>query len=74
MNNYNYIQNSINNSKHTQEEIEFFDLLNFVKKFVYSNWNNLEYKYITTDIILEQEEEDEYINDEEIFYKDILYI
>ena len=39
--------------------------MNFVKNFVYSNWNNINYKYKTTDIIIDPEEEDEYINDEE---------
>lgn len=73
MNNYNYLENNINRNEDIQKEIELFELMNFIKNFVYSNWNNLDYKYKTTDIIIDPEEE-EYINDEEIFYKDILYI
>lgn len=74
MNNYNYLENNINRNEDMQKEIELFELMNFIKNFVYSNWNNLDYKYKTTDIIIDPEEEEEYINDEEIFYKDILYI
>ena len=74
MNNNNFLEIKNYEMQHTKEEIELFDLLNFVKSFVYSNWNDLNYKYKTTDIIIEDDEEEEYINDEEILYKDILYI
>lgn len=74
MNNYNYLENNINRNEDMQKEIELFELMNFIKNFVYSNWKNLDYKYKTTDIIIHPDEEEEYINDEEIFYKDILYI
>ena len=66
--------NNNNNKENLKEEIELFELMNFVKNFVYSNWTNLNYKYKTSNIIIDQEDEEEYINDEEIFYRDILYI
>ena len=74
MNNYNYLENNININEDIKNDIELFELMNFIKNFVYSNWNNLDYKYKTTDIIIDPDEEEEYLNDEEIFYKDILYI
>lgn len=54
---------------------EEIDLKNFIRNFVFNNWQFIDYKYKVEDIILDLENEDEqYINDEEIFYKGILYI
>ena len=54
---------------------EEIDLKIFIQNFVYTNWKFLDYKNKVEDIILNlDEEEEEYINDEEIFYKGILYI
>jgi hypothetical protein len=53
---------------------ELFDLKMYIKNFVYTNWNKINFKTKTEDIIIDLElENDEYINDEEIFYKGILY-
>ena len=55
-------------------EEELLDLRIYIQKFVYSNWKYINYKTIAEDIIIDIDlEEDEYINDEEIFYKGILY-
>lgn len=62
---------NLNLSKFDEE----IDLKNFIRNFVFSNWQFIDYKYKVEDIILDLENEDEeYINDEEIFYKGILYI
>tara|TARA_B110000495_G_C22352103_1_gene231752 strand:- start:159 stop:371 length:213 start_codon:yes stop_codon:yes gene_type:complete len=61
------------NSK-IESENELIDLKLFIKKFVYSNWNNINVVYKINDIIIYLDnDEDEYTNDEEIFYKGIIY-
>ena len=61
------------NSK-IESENELIDLKLFIKKFVYSNWNNINVAYKINDIIIYLDnDEDEYTNDEEIFYKGIIY-
>ena len=53
---------------------DLIDLKLFIKNFVYSNWNNINFVYKINDIIIYLEyEDDEYTNDEEIFYKGIIY-
>ena len=61
------------NSK-IESENELIDLKLFIKKFVYSNWNNINVVYKINDIIIYLDNDvDEYTNDEEIFYKGIIY-
>jgi hypothetical protein len=61
------------NSK-IESENELIDLKLFIKNFVYSNWNNINVVYKINDVILYLDnEDDEYTNDEEIFYKGIIY-
>ena len=56
------------NSK-IESENELIDLKLFIKKFVYSNWNNINVVYKINDIIIYLDnDEDEYTNDEEIFF------
>ena len=57
-------------------EEDIFDLKLYIQTFVYSNWKYKDYANKITDMIiyLEDEEDEEYINDKEIFYKGILYI
>ena len=56
-------------------EDEILDLRIYIKNFVFSNWKCLDFKVFNEDIIIENDDEEEdYINDEEIFYKGILYI
>ena len=64
-----------NKSFDFERENEILDLRNYIKNFVYCNWKYIDFTVINEDIILENEDDaDEYINDEEIFYKGILYI
>ena len=54
---------------------DIFELKLFIERFVYTNWKHLNFVNKTEDIIIQLEnDEEEYINDEEIFYKGILYI
>lgn len=56
-----------------EEDQEIFDLKIYIKSFVFSNWKYINNKIKTEDIIIDIElEEDEYFNDEEIFYKGII--
>ena len=56
-----------------EEDQEIFDLKMYIKSFVFSNWKYINNKVKTEDIIIDIEmEEDEYFNDEEIFYKGII--
>ena len=64
------LDNNLGNNK----EEQIFDLKMYIHNFVFSNWKHLNYKVKTEDIIIDLDlEDDEYINDEEIFYKGILY-
>ena len=49
-----------------------FNLENFINNFVFSNWKNLQETYHIEDIEIEIKNDDE-IEDEELFYKDIVY-
>ena len=49
-----------------------FNLENFINNFVYNNWKNLKNTYKIEDIEIEIKNDDE-IEDEELFYKDIIY-
>lgn len=49
-----------------------FNLENFINNFVYNNWKNLKNTYKIESIEIEIKDEDE-IEDEELFYKDIVY-
>lgn len=70
----NKIINKINKKYKIEEEI--FDLKLYIQNFVYSNWKYKDYVTKIEDIIiyLEEDDDEEYINDKEIFYKGILYI
>ena len=57
------------------KKTNIFDLKLYIQNFVYSNWKYKDYTNKVEDIFINLEnDDDEYINDEEIFYKGILYI
>jgi hypothetical protein len=67
-NNYNNYNNKLN--------YEILDLRLYIQNFVFSNWNNVNFRTNTEDIVIDLDldlDEDQYINDDEIFYKGILY-
>ena len=62
---YSCDRNLDNNNK---VEEGLFNLKMFINNFVFKNWKYINYKVKTEDIILDLDlEDEEYINDEEIF-------
>jgi len=65
-NNYNNYNNKL--------KYEILDLRLYIQNFVFSNWNNVNFRTNTEDIVIDLDlDDDQYINDDEIFYKGILY-
>ena len=64
--------NDIEEAKYKLEE-EIFELHIFIENFVYSNWRFKNFSYNTKSLILEIEEEGDFYDDN-LFYKDIVYI
>ena len=73
--NSNYCNNNhYYNNDNDKLEIELLDLRMYIHNFVFSNWNYINFKTKTEEIVIDLDlEDDEYINDDEIFYKGILY-
>ena len=62
---YSCDRNLDNNNK---VEEGLFNLKMFINNFVFKNWKYINYKVKTEDIIIDLDlEDEEYINDEEIF-------
>lgn len=65
------------NNNQTEYDIEenLFELKMFIKGFVYKNWKFIDTKPLIDDIDIElEQDEEDYYNEEEIYYKDSMYI
>jgi hypothetical protein len=75
-----YISNidyNIENNNQNDFDIEegLFELKIFIKGFVYKNWKFIHAKPFVDDIDIElEQDEEDYYNEEEIYYKDSMYI
>lgn len=71
---YNIANNTQNNFDIDIEE-GLFELKMFIKGFVYKNWKFIDAKPFVDDIDIElEQDEEDYYNEEEIYYKDSMYI
>ena len=65
--------NNINYENDYNYEANLLELHNYIDRFVYGNWKYKNFSFMTKDLILEIEEEDDFYDDN-LFYKDIVYI
>lgn len=64
-----------NNQNYVDFEEGLFKLKMFIKGFVYKNWKFIDVKPFVDDIDIElEQDEEDYYNEEEIYYKDSMYI